>query len=196
MKSVGSAHRGSTAVRRGRFRRAAFPGPSSARVAFNDFRNWAGPSRFLAREGLAVIRAIRYGTAGTAYNLGNHKNVVTVDELANCVIAATGSTSRKEFIDPMKIYGADFVEANDKFPAAGRAIAELGWRPRHDVEAVVKDAWEYMRAASAQTFARLAGRKIMEQLVEARVSDVTGAKAGRESVGDAVLSEKDPAEIG
>jgi nucleoside-diphosphate-sugar epimerase len=160
-------------------------GTGQARRAFSHVKDLA--------EG--VIRATRYGIAGTAYNLGNHKNVVTVDELANCVISVTGSTSRKEYTDPMKIYGADFVEANDKFPAAGRAIVDLGWTPRYDVEAVVKDAWEYMRAASAETFARLAGRKVIEQLVESRVGDVTGAKAGRESAGEGARSEKDPAEI-
>jgi UDP-glucose 4-epimerase len=157
-------------------------GSGRARRAFSHVKDLAD----------GIIRAGRYGIPGTAYNLGNHKNVVTVDELASCVISATGSTSQKEYIDPVQIYGADFAEANDKFPAAGRAIAELEWSPQYDIEAVVTDAWRYMRAASAETFASLAGRKIIEQLVEARVGDVTSAHVVPESTAGVGPSENDP----
>ena len=115
-----------------------------------------------------IIRALRLGRAGSAYNLGNHSNVLTVEELADCVIRITGSQSSKTFIDPREVYGQAFVEANDKFPEAGRAVEELDWRPQRSVEAVVHDAWKYMRDASPDTFTRLAGRKVIEQLVEAQ----------------------------
>lgn len=141
-------------------------GDGQARRAFSHVKDLAD----------GVIRASRYGTPGTAYNLGNHENVRTVDELANCVISVTASNSRKEYIDPIEIYGVDFVEANDKFPAAGRAIKELGWAPQYGVESVVRDAWAYMRDADAATFAQLAGRKIIEQLVATQVSKVANSR--------------------
>lgn len=119
-----------------------------------------------------VIRAAQRGAAGTAYNLGNHDNVITVEALADCVLEITGSPSPKEFVDPTDIYGTTFMEANDKFPAAGRAVTELGWRPTRGIEDVVLDTWSYMRASSAETFARLAGQKIIEQLVEAQTHGV------------------------
>ena len=122
-----------------------------------------------------IIRAGRHGAAGTAYNLGNHENVVTVEGLADLVLEITGSRSAKRFVDPAELYGPHFVEANDKFPAAGRAISELGWRPRRDVEEIVRDTWAYMAAASPETFARLAGRKLIEQLVESQTSRVGSA---------------------
>jgi nucleoside-diphosphate-sugar epimerase len=115
-----------------------------------------------------VIRAAWKGRPGTAYNVGNHDNVVTVEGLADAVLEATGSSSPKAFLDPVSIYGDAFVEANDKFPEAGRAIHELGWRPAADVHQIVRDTWEYMRDATPETFARLAGRKVIEQLVEAQ----------------------------
>jgi hypothetical protein len=127
--------------------------------------------------------------------LGNHSNVVTVDELANCVVSVTRSRSQKKYIDPTKVYGPHFVEANDKFPAAGRAIAELDWAPTYDVETVVRDAWSYMRAASPETFARLAGRKIIEQLVETRVGDVVDADGVSKSEVGETMPAQGPVEV-
>jgi UDP-glucose 4-epimerase len=119
-----------------------------------------------------IVRAGVRGRAGTAYNIGNHENVVTVEQLADLVLEITASPSAKQFVDPTTLYGPHFVEANDKFPAAGRAIAELDWRPSHDVEQIVRDTWDYMSAASPETFAQLAGRKLIEQLVEAQTQRV------------------------
>ena len=104
-----------------------------------------------------IVRALHHGTAGTAYNLGNHENVLTIAELADLVLRTTGSDSPKSFVDGQEIYGRAFAEANDKFPEAGRAVAELGWRPRRGVVEVVQDAWDYMRQASPDTFTRARG---------------------------------------
>jgi nucleoside-diphosphate-sugar epimerase len=119
-----------------------------------------------------IIRALRFGTAGTAYNLGNHNNKVTISELADLVLEVTGSSSEKQLIDPTDIYGSTFVEANDKFPAAGRAISELKWNPSRDVEKIVRDTWNYVLEASPHTFSRLAGAKVIEQLVESQAQHV------------------------
>ena len=135
-------------------------GDGNARRAFSHVKDLAD----------GVIRALRHGIAGTAYNLGNHGNLVTVEELADKVLEITGSPSEKQFIDPRTIYGPTFTEANDKFPAAGRAIAELGWRPSRSVDDIVAGTWDYMGRASPATFARLAGQKIIEQLLDDRMT--------------------------
>ena len=122
--------------------------------------------------GDGVIRAGRQGRPGTAYNLGNHDNVVTVEGLADIVLHVTGGSSQKQFIDPREIYGNAFVEANDKFPEAGRAISELGWNPQRGVEEIVHDTWRYMTNASPETFAGLAGKKVIEQLLASRAHEV------------------------
>lgn len=122
-----------------------------------------------------IIQAGIAGRAGTAYNLGNHANVLTVEGLADMVLQVTGSASEKQFVDPTEIYGSTFVEANDKFPEAGRAISELGWSPSLGLEQIVHEAWEYMVSCSPDTFARLAGRKVIEQLLETRARQVNAA---------------------
>ena len=114
-----------------------------------------------------IVRALERGTPGIAYNLGNHRNVITVDQLADIVLEVTGSTSTKRYVDPTEIYGPHFAEANDKFPSTGRAVAELGWNPTHRVAEVVSDAYEYMKSLPEDEFARLAGGEVMQQLREA-----------------------------
>jgi UDP-glucose 4-epimerase len=118
-----------------------------------------------------LLRALQFGVPGVAYNLGNHNNVVTIEQLADRVLEVTGSTSDKQFIDPKVIYGSEFAEANDKFPAAGRAVEELGWHPQRSVDQIVQDTWAYMCQASPEIFARLAGSKVIEQLLEVRAVD-------------------------
>ena len=44
----------------------------------------------------------------------------------------------------------------DKFPTAGRAIAELDWNPRYGVTKIVSEAFEYMKLLPRSDFARLA----------------------------------------
>jgi len=115
-----------------------------------------------------ILLALYRGKPGVAYNIGNHRNIVTVDELADTVLEVTCSISEKEYIDPVQVYGSHFTEANDKFPAAGRAIHELEWNPMRDVTEIVADAHEYLTKVPSADFARLAGAKVIEQLVQAR----------------------------
>lgn len=115
-----------------------------------------------------IVQALDRGSVGVAYNLGNHRNVVTVDELADIVLEVTESASEKQYLDPAEVYGRHFVEANDKFPSAGRAISELRWSPECSVHDIVSDTWEYMQRAHSNEFARLAGGKVIEQLLTAQ----------------------------
>jgi UDP-glucose 4-epimerase len=133
-------------------------GDGQARRAFSHVKDLAD----------GIVRAATLGRAGVAYNLGNPENTMTIDELADMVLSVTGSPSAKSYIDPRTLYGEGFAEANDKFPAAGRAMSDLGWAPRFDVRAVVEDAWNYLRGADPSTVASLAGQKVIEQLVQSR----------------------------
>jgi nucleoside-diphosphate-sugar epimerase len=136
-------------------------GSGKARRAFSHVEDMAD----------GILLALERGAAGTAYNLGNHNNRITVEELADRVLEITESASQKELLDPKTVYGEAFVEANDKFPAAGRAVTELGWEPSRSVDEIVRDTWAYMTQATPEIFARLAGRKVIEQLLEVRAAD-------------------------
>lgn len=94
-----------------------------------------------------IVRVMRGGKPGEAYNLGNPVNRVTILELAKRVVAVTGSKSRIDFVDPKKLWGPLFEEANDKYPDAGRAMKELGWDPKYGLEDIIRETAAYVRDA-------------------------------------------------
>jgi UDP-glucose 4-epimerase len=73
------------------------------------------------------------------YNLGNEANACDIYTLATEVVAATGSESVIEFVDPVTLHGPAFREAPDKVPLTARAYSELGWSPKYDRARVIAD---------------------------------------------------------
>ena len=92
-----------------------------------------------------IIRALRRGQAGEVYNIGNPANRTNILHLAEEVVRLSGSSSKVVFVDPKKLWGPLFEEANDKYPDADRAINDLGWKPRHDLQATINDTIQYLR---------------------------------------------------
>lgn len=92
-----------------------------------------------------IIRTMRYGRKGEAYNIGNPANKITILELAERVIKATGGKSKISFIDPKTLWGPLFEEANDKYPDADRATTELKWHPRFDLDDIIQQSTDYIR---------------------------------------------------
>jgi UDP-glucose 4-epimerase len=93
-----------------------------------------------------IVRALRCGKAGEIYNVGNPANKTTIHDLARRVVRIADSKSKIDFVDPKELFGPLFEEANDKFPDSDRAQRELGWRPQHDLDRVIRDTLEYIRA--------------------------------------------------
>ncbi len=104
-----------------------------------------------------IVGAMRAGGDGEVYNLGNPENRCTVRELAADAIAVAGSRSRIVHVDPKTIYGPFYEEANNKFPDARKAIAELGWTPRFGRHEVVVQTHDYMRALPPALLDHIAG---------------------------------------
>lgn len=92
-----------------------------------------------------IVRVMRAGRAGEAYNIGNPANKTTILALAKLVIKVTASSSPICFVDPKKLWGPLFEEANDKYPDADRAMSELGWSPEFDLEHIVAESLDYVR---------------------------------------------------
>jgi UDP-glucose 4-epimerase len=93
-----------------------------------------------------IIRTMRYGAKGEAYNIGNPANKITILELAERVIKAIGGKSEVAFIDPKTLWGPLFEEANDKYPDADRAVSELKWHPRFDLDDIIRESIDYIKA--------------------------------------------------
>ena len=93
-----------------------------------------------------LIAAMARGQAGEAYNLGNPGNKTCILDLAHRVVRLTRSGSRIDFVDPKQLFGPLFEEANDKFPDADKAIRELEWTPKYDLDQVILDTAAYIKA--------------------------------------------------
>jgi nucleoside-diphosphate-sugar epimerase len=92
-----------------------------------------------------VIRAMRHGCKGEAYNIGNPANKITILDLAERVLQTVGGKSEITFVDPKLLWGPLFEEANDKYPDADRAVTELNWRPKYDLDEIIQQSVEYIR---------------------------------------------------
>lgn len=92
-----------------------------------------------------IIRALRFGKPGQAYNIGNPANRTSILRLAEQVVHISRSKSRIVFVDPKKLWGPLFEEANDKYPDADRAMNELGWKPRYNLEETIMEALAHIR---------------------------------------------------
>lgn len=103
-----------------------------------------------------ILLAGRTAPSGETYNVGNPNNRISIDELADQVLAVTGSSKGKSFIDPRSIYGPTFREAENKFPVADKLLG-LGWRPKFDVDATVRSVFDYMRGLEASLLRKVAG---------------------------------------
>ncbi len=91
-----------------------------------------------------ISRAMRQGRPGEAYNLGNPANKTTILDLAHKVLRVVGSESPIQFVDPKSLWGPLFEEANDKYPDADRAIAELDWCPRYSLDDIIRETTDYI----------------------------------------------------
>jgi UDP-glucose 4-epimerase len=92
-----------------------------------------------------IMRVMRLGQNGEAYNIGNPANKTTILDLAEKVLQIVGGESPITFVDPKNLWGPLFEEANDKYPDSERAMRELGWSPRYDLECTIREAADYIR---------------------------------------------------
>lgn len=93
-----------------------------------------------------IKSSLRNGKCGEIYNLGNPANKTTVLELAHRVLNIVDSKSEIIFVDPKKLFGPLFEEANDKYPDSSKAENELNWVPSYNLDETILDAYEYIRS--------------------------------------------------
>jgi UDP-glucose 4-epimerase len=86
-------------------------------------------------------------TAGKIYNLGSTE-VVTILELAERILRATGSSSELVFVPYEQVYGHGVEEMFQRVPSTDRIRAELGWEPTVDLDGILTEVIEHARRES------------------------------------------------
>jgi UDP-glucose 4-epimerase len=78
----------------------------------------------------AVIRLMDCGeAAGQAFNIGSEEEI-TIEALADKIIAMTGSKSRKEFVPYEVAYGKPIEDMMRRVPCIERIKKTVGWQPK------------------------------------------------------------------
>jgi UDP-glucose 4-epimerase len=95
-------------------------------------------------EGLILVMA--KGKKGEIYNIGNSGNKIRILDLAKRIKKILNSESEIKLVNPKKIFGPLWEEANDKYPDAKKVEEHTGWTPKYDIDSTLRDAYEeYLR---------------------------------------------------
>ncbi len=85
---------------------------------------------------------------GEIFNLGNTEEV-TIEELANKVIAACESKSEIVHVPYSEAYGPGFEDMVRRVPDISKAREWLGYQPRYQLDAIIRSVVEHERLAMA-----------------------------------------------
>lgn len=89
-------------------------------------------------------------TVGEIYNIGSTE-AVTINELADRVIEATGSSSEKVLIPYEKAYTKGFDDAQSRLPDISKINALIRFEPQHTLDDII----QIVKASSEQEVARV-----------------------------------------
>ena len=91
---------------------------------------------------LAVIDSEK--SIGEVFNIGNDFEI-TIEELANAVIAQTGSTSVIERVGYEQAYAPGFEDMQRRIPDITKIKGAIGWAPARDLATIIADIAEFTR---------------------------------------------------
>jgi len=86
----------------------------------------------------AVIGLMRCEQAvGGIFNIGSSEEV-SIEHLADRVIALTGSRSKKEYVGYVEAYGRPIEDMMRRVPSTERVRETIGWQPRIDLDETLR----------------------------------------------------------
>jgi UDP-glucose 4-epimerase len=82
---------------------------------------------------------------GDVFNIGG-EGEITIEALAEMVIAETGSSSTLEMVPYEKAYAQGFEETMRRIPDTSKIRALTGWRPKNSLQQIIRDVASQMKA--------------------------------------------------
>ena len=83
-------------------------------------------------------------TIGDYFNIGGIGEV-TIKELAERIIARTGSTSKLVSIPFDQAYGAGFEDMQRRVPDISKVQAKIGWSPEHNLDSIIDSVAAHLK---------------------------------------------------
>lgn len=93
----------------------------------------------------AFLMLMESDCVGKIYNVGNPENVQSIRQVAEKVVAMSGSRSEIRFVDPKTIYGPLYEEAWNKIPDISAISNDLGWRPTYSFDDIMGEYVDFAR---------------------------------------------------
>jgi nucleoside-diphosphate-sugar epimerase len=93
----------------------------------------------------AILLIVELETYGNIFNVGNPANVISIRQLADCVIQLSGSSSQCKLVDPKTIFGPLYEEAWNKIPDISHIQKVVGWQPKYSLIDIVLEVLESYR---------------------------------------------------
>ncbi|MGY1594276.1 NAD-dependent epimerase/dehydratase family protein [Geodermatophilus sp. SYSU D00708] len=87
---------------------------------------------------------------GQVFNVGNPEQV-SIQELAERVIARTGSLSGVVHLDYEDVYGPGYEDMERRVPNCDRIRALIGWTPRYTLDEIIDDVAAFQRDHDPQS---------------------------------------------
>jgi UDP-glucose 4-epimerase len=88
------------------------------------------------------------GTSGQIFNVGSTERV-TIGELAERVIALTGSSSEIVYVPYNEVYGQGIEDMLHRQPAIEKVTGEIGWEPTRSLDEILADVVASTQSAPA-----------------------------------------------
>ncbi len=88
-------------------------------------------------------------TSGQIYNVGSPSGISIV-ELAQRVLQATGSRSELVYVPYDRVYGLGIEDTLHRVPAIEKVRDAIGWEPSRDLDAILNDVIEHTTSASVE----------------------------------------------
>jgi UDP-glucose 4-epimerase len=83
--------------------------------------------------------------SGEVFNVGSSERIRIID-LAERVLALTGSASEINFIPYDRVYGHGIEDMLHRAPAIEKVQAAIGWTPENDLKTILADVVAHQRA--------------------------------------------------
>jgi UDP-glucose 4-epimerase len=87
---------------------------------------------------------------GDVFNVGSEEEI-SIRELAEKILEATGSSSTIRFIPYEEVYGDQYEDMLRRAPDTSKIRRAIGWRPHHDLNAIIKRTVEYAHEAGPES---------------------------------------------
>jgi UDP-glucose 4-epimerase len=87
--------------------------------------------------------------SGEIFNVGSTDRI-SILELADRILAATGSSSDTVYVPYEQVYGLGIEDTLHREPSIEKIAAAVGWRPTRSLDEIIADVIEHARASPAE----------------------------------------------